>query len=148
WLHASIDTGVARPVAARTSPLVRPTRDRRPRAPARLRHHPTPGTRRAGRHRRRHALPPARSVRARRSGHPRLGGRGERTGQEGLHPDRRRRAATNGRRRTLAAVQPDHHHSHHYGGGTIMSSPINDLYDRIPHVDHDWARQAVTELAL
>lgn len=29
-----------------------------------------------------------------------------------------------------------------------MSSQIDHLYERIPHVDREWARQAVTELAL
>lgn len=29
-----------------------------------------------------------------------------------------------------------------------MSTPIDELYDRMPHVDREWARQAVMELAL
>lgn len=29
-----------------------------------------------------------------------------------------------------------------------MSASIDELYERIPHVEHGWARQAITELAL
>lgn len=29
-----------------------------------------------------------------------------------------------------------------------MTTPIDELYERIPHIDHDWANQAIRELAL